>query len=89
MQKMHKTYPVTSTVSTGVAARIPGTLVYDVVDRAIDDRVIVNIGHPAGKIVAETIVEIENDKIEILKGSMYRTARPIMDGQVYVRKSVY
>ena len=30
MQQMHKTYAGTSTVCTGVASRLPGTLVHEV-----------------------------------------------------------
>ncbi len=29
MQQMHKTYAGTSTVCTGIASRIPGTIVYE------------------------------------------------------------
>lgn len=86
MQRMHKTYPVTSTVATGVAARIPGTVVYDVVDKSIQSEDKVVIGHPAGQIIAETTVHIKGDEIDVLKGSMYRTARVIMDGRVYIKK---
>ncbi|NMM62414.1 3-methylitaconate isomerase [Clostridium sp. P21] len=89
MQKVHKNYPVTSTVSTGVAAKIPGTVVSEVVKEEAKSRVRMNIGHPAGCIPAESIVEVEGGSIKIVKGAMYRTARPIMDGYVYVRKSNY
>jgi 2-methylaconitate cis-trans-isomerase PrpF len=89
MQKVHKNYPVTSTVSTGVAAKIPGTVVSEVIKEEVKFRVRMNIGHPAGSIPAESIVEVEDGNIKIIKGAMYRTARPIMDGYVYVRKSIY
>ena len=89
MQKVHKNYPVTSTVTTGVAAKIPGTVVSEVVSDESKERISMEIGHPAGSITVEAVVEVEETRIEIKKAAMYRTARPIMDGYVYVRKAVY
>jgi len=89
MQKMHKSYPVTSTVSTGVAAKVPGTVVYDVISEKVKNRIEMEIGHPAGKITAEAHVVCNHDQIVIKKAAMYRTARLIMDGQVYVKNSVF
>lgn len=89
MQKVHKNYPVTSTVSTGVAAKIPGTVVSEIVSEEAKSRVRMEIGHPAGIIPAESIVEVQDGNVKIIKGAMYRTARLIMDGYVYVRKSTY
>ncbi len=88
MQKVHKSYPVTSTVTTGVAAKIPGTVVSEVVCEASKAEVRMEIGHPAGSITVEADVEVNGDSIEIKKGAMYRTARLIMDGFVYVPKVI-
>lgn len=89
MQRVHKNYPVTTTVATGVAAKIPGTVVSEVVSERAKAQIKTEIGHPAGFITAEAIVEVENDEIRILKGAMYRTARLIMEGNVFVKKSVF
>ena len=50
MQISHKTYAGTSTVCTGVAARIPGTLVSEAMRDAAAGRLELRIGHPAGVI---------------------------------------
>jgi len=89
MLRMHKTYPGTGTVCTGVAARIPGTIVREVLKEDAKNRLRVNIGHPAGIIPVESEIRKEGGSIELKKAVFYRTARKIMEGRVFVRKSVY
>ncbi len=96
MQRMHKTYAGTSTVCTGVASRIPGTLVHemtrretrdsgagDLADAAIAGDV-VRIGHPAGVIETEARVERRGDGFVVRRATLGRTARRILEGYVYV-----
>lgn len=87
MQQVHKSYPVTSTVTLAIAAKLPGTVVSPVVRPETKQNLDIRIGHPAGIIPAESIVDIEKDSIIVRKAAMYRTARLIMDGYVYVRQS--
>lgn len=87
MQKMHKTHPVTGTVCMATAARIPGSIVERTLsERGKGDRRI-NIGHPAGIIPAVSVLENENGVYNLKTAAILRTARTIMDGIVYVRKS--
>lgn len=79
MQQMHKTYAGTSTVCTGVAARLPGTLVNQVARP--HNRAQIRIGHPAGGI--ETESEIAPDG-RVLRATLGRTARRILEGYVFV-----
>lgn len=85
MQKVHKSYPVTSTVSTALAAKIPGTVVSEVVAESVKSGLRMEIGHPAGVIPAESIVEVKNETLMVKKAAMYRTARLIMEGNVYLQ----
>jgi 2-methylaconitate cis-trans-isomerase PrpF len=89
MQRMHKTYPVTGTVCTGAAARIPGSVAFQVLSAAAKERLTVNIGHPGGVIPVEADAAVLNGQISIKRIGVYRTARRIMDGIVYVKKSVF
>ena len=89
MLKMHKTYPVTGTVCTGAAVRIPGCIAYEVLREEARSRITVNIGHPGGIIPVETSAESVSGEIKMKKIGVYRTARRIMDGTVYVRKTVF
>ena len=89
MQRMHKTYPVTGTVCTGAAARIPGSVAWQVLAEDAKTRVILNIGHPGGVIAVESDADISDGQVSLKRIGVYRTARRIMDGIVYVKKSVF
>lgn len=82
MQQAHKTYAGTSTVCTGVASHIEGTLVHEVTRRAVAGRTC--IGHPAGTIVTETSIE----GMTVRRATLGRTARRIMEGTVFLPQSV-
>ena len=77
---LHKAYPMTVAVGTGAAARIPGTIVNEIVKPA-PEQDIIRLGHASG--VTEVDVKMDGEKV--IKGGVTRTARRIMDGWVYVR----
>jgi 2-methylaconitate cis-trans-isomerase PrpF len=87
MQRMHKTHPGTGTVCMGVAARIPGSIVSETLSKGADKKEMLKIGHPAGTI--DVISEVGNEKGELIikKAAIFRTARIIMEGNIYIRKS--
>ena len=89
MLRMHKTYPGTGTVCTGAAARIPGSIVWEVMREEAKSRMTIRIGHPGGIIPVESEAEVKDGKVIIKRAAFYRTARRIMEGYVYVRKSVF
>ncbi len=89
MLRMHKTHPGTGTVCLGAAARIPGSIVYEMLRPAAHDRLTISIGHPAGIIPVESEVTTENGAIRLKRAAIYRTARLLMEGYAYVRKSAY
>lgn len=84
MQQTHKTYAGTSTVCTGVASRLPGTLVHEVTRMQTRDSVTVRIGHPAGVIETETRLDLSNGAPVVRRATLGRTARRIMEGYVFV-----
>ncbi len=85
MQQMHKTYAGTSTVCTGVASRISGTIVHEMTRPETRQRDVVRIGHPAGVIDTETRVELSGNNYLVRRATLGRTARRIMEGYVYPR----
>ena len=87
MLKMHKTYPVSGTVCTGAAARIPGTIVHAVTRRQAQERSLLLIGHPAGVIDIQASVGMQGEKFKLTRASIGRTARRIMEGYVLVPAS--
>jgi len=85
----HKTYPITGTVATGVAARIPGTIVNEMLPKRTERKKTVEIGHPAGVVSIEAEVAKNGSQFEIRKAMVGRTARRIMEGYTFVRQSVF
>ena len=86
MQQMHKTYAGTSTVCTGVASRIAGTIVQQALRPDAPQRPNSNevrIGHPAGVIETESDVRQTNTGYTVHRATLGRTARRIMEGYVF------
>lgn len=77
---VHKAYPITVTVCTGAAALLSGTVVNELVKLQPGQHKL-NIGHSSG--VTDVDMEMDGDKV--LKGGVLRTARRIMDGNIYIR----
>jgi 2-methylaconitate cis-trans-isomerase PrpF len=86
MQVSHKTYAGTSTVCTGVAARIPGSLVAEVTRETGKTGIELRIGHPAGVIETESEVVLAEPGRNhgVRRATLGRTARRILDGTVYL-----
>ncbi len=84
MLKMHKTYPVTGTVGTGAIARVKGSLVYDLLSERGKNDEKIYIGHPGGIIPVESQAEYIEDNCNITRLGVYRTARIILEGRVFV-----
>jgi hypothetical protein len=89
MQKTHKAIQVSGSLCTGAAARVPGSIVGDVLREAAKARSTINIGHPSGTFPVEAEAETVDGQVKIKRLRVFRTARRIMDGYVYVRKSVF
>lgn len=89
MLKMHKAYPITGTVCTGAACRIPGTVAWEVLSERGKASANILIGHPSGVIPVEAKGDVKNGSPIIERLGVYRTARRIMDGYVYVRKDLF
>lgn len=89
MQQTHKAYPVTGTVCTGVAAKIPGTIVNEVLSEREKRGMEIRIGHPAGMITIEVDAQKGDSGFVIKRAAVGRTARRIMEGYVYVPRKVF
>ena len=84
MQQAHKTYAGTSTVCTGVASLLPGTLVHEASRRIGHNRGTLRIGHPAGVIETESDVERSGEGWQVRRATLGRTARRILEGYAFV-----
>lgn len=83
--QMHKAYAVTGAICTGAAAMIPGTVVNEVSSDRAKREGIVKIGHPAGIIDVEIEIQKKGNDFMLKKAALFRTARRIMDGYVYLK----
>lgn len=91
MGKMHKTFAITAGIPAAIGAVIPNSVVNQVVaggKPVPTDKEIV-IGHPSGMMEVKVEMRIEKGQPHIVSCTVGRTARKIMDGQVYVPASVY
>jgi 2-methylaconitate cis-trans-isomerase PrpF len=86
MQRVHKTYPVTGGVCTGVAAAMEGSIVNEVCSKRGPR---FRIGHPGGVIDIEAQVDHDADGFRIIRAAVGRTARRIMEGYVFVRSEIF
>lgn len=85
MERVHQAYPVTGTICTGVVAKIRGTIVNELLSDAGEKGDIVRIGHPAGVIELSVRVTENSNGFQLAEASLYRTARRIMEGRVYLK----
>ena len=88
----HETHAVTGTLCVASSCLIPGTISYNLFKCKKDKKVSIIVEHPMGEI--ECVINLENNFQKNLKNKknlinscgIYRTARKIMKGFVYVPK---
>jgi 2-methylaconitate cis-trans-isomerase PrpF len=91
MGKMHKAVAITAGIPAAIAAVIPESVVNRVVAKGKpvpQDGEIV-IGHPWGMMDVKVDAATENGQPRIVSCTIGRTARKIMDGKVYIPRTVY
>lgn len=76
----HQALPLTATLCLAVAARIEGSLVHEAA-RATDAAL--RVGMPSGILTADAVVTRDGGVWQGERGSFYRTARPLMRGDVF------
>jgi 2-methylaconitate cis-trans-isomerase PrpF len=81
---MHKAYPGTGCVTTGVAAKMKGSIANEFIQPEEAEKETVTIGHFSGLISVDVRCRDEGKAFGLQKAVMYRTARRIMEGYVYV-----
>ena len=82
MQVLHKTYAGTATCCTGAAAKIPGTIVNQMIP-GVEKLERIRIGHPAG--VIPVVADVQGG--EVKKAAFQRTARRLMEGCALVERA--
>lgn len=87
VQQPHRAVPLTGAMCLAVASRIEGSLVHRLArpPAAMDEPV--RIAQPSGLTVVGASVRRQGDSWLAEQATVYRTARRLMDGAVYVRAS--
>jgi 2-methylaconitate isomerase len=83
----HRALPLTVSLCTAVAARIPGTLVAEALSAAAPEGAS-RLGMPSGILTVGADVTESEGRWTARAGSFYRTARRLFDGRVWVPGSV-
>lgn len=81
----HRAVPLTGAMCLAVAAKLPGSVVNRVARRAESENSAVRIGQPSGVTVVNAAVGKQGDKWFAEQATVYRTARRLMEGWVFVR----
>lgn len=87
LQQLHKTYAGTGTANLGPTALVPGTVVNDVLTQRAKRESVIRFGHPMGVSKVEAAVDRKNGEWIVTRAAYERTARRIMEGYAYVRRS--
>jgi 2-methylaconitate cis-trans-isomerase PrpF len=86
MGRIHPSYAVTGAIALSVAVRIPGTVPYEASNHVMQSSSFIRIGHPTGIMEVDALVSRESGGgYRVERVTLLRTARPIMDGYVWVR----
>ncbi len=89
MDVMHKAYAVTGGICAATAALIEGTVVNEIVSEYAKNSGTVRLGHPSGILDFEIGLAKNPAGWHLDKAGVSRTAKIIMDGQVYVSRKVF
>jgi len=84
MQKMHRAYMVTGAICTGAASKIKGTVVWEMLDERAKASDTLRIGQPYGPMDVKITSKETPDGVYFEKIGVGRTARMILEGQVFV-----
>jgi 2-methylaconitate cis-trans-isomerase PrpF len=84
MGQLHRAYALTGAICTTVAAQIPGTLVHEVVSERARASGSLRLGHPSGVMDLSANVYQEGETWYVEKASAVRTARRLMEGEIYI-----
>jgi len=82
--RVHKAFGVAEAASAAAAVVIPGTVAHELARPGALERGVVRIGHPSGVMDVEIEASDAGDAPVITRVATQRTARRIMDGDVWV-----
>jgi 2-methylaconitate cis-trans-isomerase PrpF len=82
--KLHAAHAVTGAVCVATACLLEGSVAYDLAVRPGGNPCTIWIEHPSGMVDVRMVTEGAGPTLNVIKAGILRTARPIMQGQVFV-----
>lgn len=89
MGTLHKSFAVTGAIATAGAAKVPGTVVHDLIPAQSRKKELIRVGHPGGIIDVGAIVKETADGFDYQEAVLGRTARRLMEGYVLVPEKYF
>jgi len=77
---LHRALQITASLATAVAARMTGTVVAANLAEKPADEGGITLGHPSGRLLVAATFDAKGS---VSEAKVFRTARRIMDGQVF------
>ncbi len=88
--RVHDAVGVLGAVSVASATMIPGSIAFEVAGKpAPAGAAALEVEHPTGSFVVELDAVRQGDAVEFRRSALLRTARKLMDGQVFVPAAVW
>ncbi|KAF2470600.1 DUF453-domain-containing protein [Lindgomyces ingoldianus] len=78
----HRAIPLTAALTTAIAARVPGTIVEQLLSPDLVENGMITIGHASGRIQVNATMAHHN-QLEPQSATVYRTARRLFEGTVF------
>ncbi|CAI6339210.1 unnamed protein product [Periconia digitata] len=78
----HRAVPLTAALTTAIAARIPGSVVHELLAPTPVVEGAITIGHASGRVQVDAVMHRE-DPVLPLSASVYRTAKRLFEGDMY------
>ncbi|KEQ08295.1 4-oxalomesaconate tautomerase [Pseudorhizobium pelagicum] len=87
--KTHAAFAVTGGLCVSSCVVLPGSVCEGVADRPPGEDCTVWIEHPTGQLDVALTTRVNGNSVDILSGGVLRTARKLMEGQVFVPSSLF
>jgi hypothetical protein len=89
MGKLHSAYAITGAICTAGAAHIEGSVVHEMLSLRQRTASEVCLGHPSGSVAVDVNLRPGKGEPEYECATVYRTARRILDGFVYLPEAIF
>lgn len=89
MGVLHRSYALTAGICTAGAAKIEGTIVYQVMGTRGRNDFTIRIGHPGGILSLKTVVKKEGAGLIFVEAQVERISRRLMDGYLCIPAHVF